>query len=152
MYLVGSSIRLKNDAYLCFRASSGTIPLVVNSKGLITTATSSERYKENITDNLEDWLNPKNLYNLPVKQYNYKNNFKDIELVEGTQIGITAEDINKYYPNACIYNANGEPESWQDRIMIPAMLKLIQEQKKEIDYLNDRLTTLENLINKEQRN
>lgn len=146
MYLVANSIYLYGDTYLDFKAASGTVPLAVNSRGLITVPTSSKRYKENITDELEIWLNPERLYDLPVVQYNYKDDFKDNELVKGTQIGITAEGVHEYYPNACIYNEKGEPESWQDRIMIPAMLKLIQEQKKEIDSLNERLTTLENLI------
>ena len=146
MYMVGNSIYLYGNAYLNFKTVSGTVPLVVNSKGLITTTSSSQRYKENITEELEDWLNPEKLYDLSVVQYNYKDDYKDIELVAGTQIGITAEDVHKYYPNACIYNEKGEPESWQDRIMIPAMLKLIQEQKKEIDSLNERLTVLENSI------
>ncbi|MGN1202776.1 MAG: tail fiber domain-containing protein [Eubacterium sp.] len=103
--------------------------------------------KENITEKLNDDLNPDNFYNLPIKQYNYKPEYKDCELVSGTQIGITAEDVDKFYPNACIYNKNGEPESWQDRIMIPAMLKLIQEQKQEIESLKQRLDKIE----KEQR-
>lgn len=136
-------IQCNSDLRLHFMAASGTIPLVVNTSGTVTVATSSERYKENITEKLNDDLNPDNLYNLPIKQYNYKPEYKDCELVSGTQIGITAEDVDKFYPNACIYNENGEPESWQDRIMIPAMLKLIQEQKQEIESLKQRLDKIE---------
>lgn len=153
MYLTASKVILCSDTeiygntILSFRAVSGTVPLVVNTSGIITTTSSSKRYKENITDELEDWLNPKKLYDLPVVQYDYKNEFKDIELVAGTQIGITAEDVHEHYPNACIYNEKGEPESWQDRIMIPAMLKLIQEQKKEIIQLKEeQKTILERLV------
>lgn len=142
--LYGSSyIQAHNDFRLKFSAVSGTVPLVVNTSGVITATTSSERYKENIITELDDVLNPHKLYDLPVVQYNYKNKFKDKELVEGTQIGITAEGVHKHYPNACIYNEKGEPESWQDRIMIPAMLKLIQEQKAQIDCLEKRLEILE---------
>lgn len=64
-------------------------------------------------------------------------------LVPGMQIGILAEDVEKYYPNALIRNNDGQAESWQDRIMIPAMLKLIQEQKKQIDDLTKRVEKLE---------
>lgn len=129
--------------YLNFHASSGTVPLAVNSSGMVTTTSSSERYKENITENLDDDLKPEKLYQLPVKQYNYKEEYKDSELVAGTQIGITAEDVAEIYPNAAIYNDEGQPESWHERIMIPAMLKLIQDQKKEIDDLKSRLDALE---------
>lgn len=118
-------------------------PLYVNSNNCVTSSTSSKRYKENITEELEDWLNPERLYNLPVVQYNYKDEFKDNELVAGTQIGIIAEQVDKYYPNACIYNQDKQAESWQDRIMIPAMLYLIQKQKKQIDKLTERIGTLE---------
>lgn len=147
LYLSGSSyIQSDSQFRLNFRASSGTVPLAVGTSGQITTTSSSERYKENITDELDDDLNPEKLYDLPVKQYNYKTEYSDIELVAGTQIGIIAEDIEKYYPNALIRNNEGEAESWQDRIMIPAMLKLIQQQKEEIDELNRRLTEVEKLL------
>lgn len=147
LYLSGSSyIQADSQFRLNFRASSGTVPLAVGTSGQITTTSSSERYKENITDELDDDLNPEKLYDLPVKQYNYKPEYSDIELAAGTQIGIIAEDVEKYYPNALIRNTEGEAESWQDRIMIPAMLKLIQQQKKEIDELNKRLTEVEKLL------
>lgn len=129
------NLRISGDTYIGFSAASGTVTLAVNTSGKITVPSSSQRYKENITDVLSDELNPHGLYDCPVVQYNYKPEYKDMELVEGTQIGITAEDLDRYYPNACIYNKDGEPESWQDRIMIPAMLKLIQEQKNDIDEL-----------------
>lgn len=141
MYLVASSIRLRantyinGDTYIGFAAASGTVALAVNTNGKITVQSSSARYKENIINLTDDSLNPERLYDLPVRQYNYKDEYKDYELVSGTQIGIIAEDVDKIYPNACIYNQEGQPESWQDRIMIPAMLKLIQEQKSDIDEL-----------------
>lgn len=142
-----NAIQCYASLYLDFRASSGTVPLAVNSSGMVTTTSSSERYKENITESLDDDLQPEKLYQLPVKQYNYKEEYKDSELVPGTQIGITAEDVAEIYPNAAIYNDEGQPESWHERIMIPAMLKLIQDQKKEIDDLKSRLDALEKLNN-----
>ena len=143
MYLKASTICLCGKTKINLRANESIAPLYVNSSGIIVGATSSKRYKENITENLEGWLNPEKLYDLPVVQYNYKDEHKDIELVSGTQIGITAEDVNQYYPNACIYNEKGEPESWQDRIMIPAMLKLIQEQRNEITTLKEKILNQE---------
>ncbi len=148
LYLHGSSIRNLGDVYLTLRASSGTVALVVNSRGKITATSSSERYKENITDELSEELNPEKLYELPVVQYNYRNECKDIELVAGTQIGILAEDVEKYYPNALIRNAKGQAESWQDRIMIPAMLKLIQDQKKQLDEQKKQIDDLVKRVEK----
>lgn len=142
-----------SDLTLGFKAASGIVPIGVNTTGQVVAVSSSKRYKENITDELDDDLNPEKLYDLPVKQYNYKSEYSDIELVAGTQIGIIAEDVERYYPNALIRNTEGEAESWQDRIMIPAMLKLIQQQKKEIDLLKEqnskteeRLAALETVV------
>lgn len=152
-FYAGTSIQCHANLKLNFSTTSGSAPLYVNSSGIVTASTSSERYKENITTELSEELKVEKLYDLPVKQYNYKKEYRDVELISGTQIGITAEDVEKYYPNALIRNAEGQAESWQDRIMIPAMLKLIQQQKKEIDALKNqqnelskRLSDLEDII------
>ena len=160
LYLVGKSVYLGSnskingsltttgdvksggDIFLNFASTSGTIPLVVNTKGVITVASSSERYKENIKPVEDAVLDPNGLYDVQVCQYNYKPEYKDNELVSGTQIGVIAEDLDKHYPNAVIYDSEGRPESWQDRIMIPAMLKLIQDQKKQLDALQAEVDAL----------
>lgn len=154
LYLVGSSIYLdsnttvngnvvaRGDVKLNFKAASGTIPLVVNARGVITTASSSARYKENIKPLEDPSLDPIGLYDVQISQYNYKPECRDKELVGGTQIGLVAEDLAQHYPNAVIYDEDGRPESWQDRIMIPAMLKLIQEQKQQLDALQAEVDAL----------
>ena len=154
LYLVGKSIwidyattirgklTVQDDIRLSFKSSSGTIPLVVNTSGVITTANSSKRYKENIKPVEDAVLAPSGLYDVQVSQYNYKPEYKDNELVSGTQIGVIAEELDKHYPNAVIYDSEGRPESWQDRIMIPAMLKLIQDQKKQLDALQAEVDAL----------
>ena len=154
LYLVGSSIFLgsnttvdgnvvaRGDVKLNFKAVSGTVPLAVNTSGVITTSSSSARYKENIKPLEDPSLDPIGLYDVQVCQYNYKPEYKDNELVSGTQIGVIAEDLDKHYPNAVIYDSEGRPESWQDRIMIPAMLKLIQEQKQQLDDLRAEVDAL----------
>lgn len=154
LYLVGSSIYLgsnttvngnvvaRGDVKLNFKAVSGTVPLAVNTSGVITTSSSSARYKENIKPLEDPSLDPIGLYDVQVSQYNYKPECRDKELVGGTQIGLVAEDLAQHYPNAVIYDEDGRPESWQDRIMIPAMLKLIQEQKQQLDDLRAEVDAL----------
>lgn len=117
---------------------------VLDSSGRVGTSTSSKRYKENITTDLEETLNPNNLYNLPVVQFNYKSEYADKDFIKGTQIGFIAEEVEEFYPSAVAKDKNGTVQSWHDRIMIPAMLKLIQEQKKQIDALEKRVDDLEN--------
>lgn len=139
---ITGNLTVRGDVTLNFKSSSGTMPLVVNTRGVITTANSSKRYKENIKPVEDAVLDPNGLYDVQVCQYNYKPEYKDNELVSGTQIGVIAEDLDKHYPNAVIYDSEGRPESWQDRIMIPAMLKLIQDQKKQLDALQAEVDAL----------
>lgn len=119
------------------KPSSGTGELGIEASGRVVRTSSSKRYKENITSIIPKKLNPKGLYKTPVVVYNYKPEYKDKELREGLQIGITAEDLDQFYPNAVEYNEKGQPESWKSRILIPAMLKLIQEQHEEIEALKN---------------
>ena len=116
---------------------------VLDASGRVGTSTSSKRYKENITTDFEETLNPNNLYNLPVVQFNYKSEYDDRDFIKGTQIGFIAEEVEKYYPQAAAKDKDGIVQSWHERIMIPAMLKLIQDQKKQIDALEKRVAVLE---------
>lgn len=120
-----------------------------NSNGKITVSSSSKRYKENITDKLDDFLNPEKLYDLPVVQFNYNEENKNCDVIGGTQIGLIAEDVAKIYPNACVYNDDGQPENWYERTMIPAILKLVQNQKKLIETLEEKMKILEGKLKNE---
>lgn len=127
------------------------------------TSSSSRRYKKYGNTKL-DTLDPEALYDLPVRRFKYKKGY----LAEGDQradqwvIGFFAEEIAEIYPCAVEYEG-GEVESWNSRIMIPAMLKLIQdqrkqlqeqeekikEQKKRMEDMEERLKRLEELIGHE---
>lgn len=96
---------------------------------------SSIRYKENVKLIDTEKYNVENLYNLHIKQFEFKKEYRDMVNIKGEQIGIIAEELNELFPNACIYNRAGEVENWSHRILIPAMLKLIQEQHTEIENL-----------------
>lgn len=153
---VGGNSKFERDAsfeYVYFNQgmnlsflSAGS--LYVNSNGSVYSSSSSKRYKENVTDELPAELNPKALYDLPVVAFNYKDEFADKSLIDGTQIGLIAEDVAEIFPNAAIYNKEGEVENWQERIMIPAMLKLIQEQKSELDSLKEEIAQLKTIVEK----
>ena len=84
-------------------------------------------------------LNPQKLYNVPVKTYKYKEGYlsDDDPRMDNMFIGFIAEDMEKFYPIAVDYE-NGKPETWNVKIIVPAMMKLIQE-------LNERLKKLEEL-------
>jgi hypothetical protein len=110
---------------------------VFTTGGRIARSTaSSERYKENIVNLLDvPELNPKKLLSLPVRAFTYK----DGELPETDDRyqqlipGFIAEEVDAIYPIAADY-VDG-PESWNDRMIVPALLSLVQDLYKEVQTL-----------------
>lgn len=124
------------------RTTSSGSNVRVNSNGtLYRYSSSSMRYKTDITTRLSDELDPERLYDLKVWQYKYREGHldKDDQRYGQDIIGFIAEDVKQKYPIAANYNEDGEVENWNVEMIVPAMLKLIQEQKKEIDELKERL-------------
>lgn len=120
--------------------------------GQTIASSSSRRYKHSIKDITDEALDPKKLYNLPVRQFVYNDDYEYLQYQDmkgQTLPGFIAEEVAEIYPSAVIHHPKtGEIESWDERRIIPGMLALIQEQKKEIDELKDRIEKLEKLVNK----
>ena len=58
--------------------------------------------------------------------------------------GFIAEEVAEHYPIAADLDAvEREFDNWNERLIIPGMLKLIQDQKKMIDALTARIDVLE---------
>ena len=126
------------SAYTYTSTTSSAANVFVNSAGSFRrAASSSERYKTDITEEIKDELNPKRLYQLPVKTFKYKEGYlsEDDDKNGRNIIGFIVEDIERIYPEAVQY-VKGKPEMWNANILIPAMMKLIQE-------LNERVKGLE---------
>lgn len=131
--------------YTDLQGRSSYAPNVVNADGQLSLSTSSsERYKKYITDKIPEELDPDQLYKLPVKSYIYKaGHLSKTDINYGKKmIGFIAEDVDQLYPVACQYDPEGRPEMWNSQIMLPAMMKLIQEQKNQIDALQDQVLAL----------
>lgn len=113
------------------------------SNGQICKTSSSRRWKRDIEDVKDENINPDKLYDVPVRQFRYNPG----TLVDGTddilRIGFIAEEIEDIYPLAVCHDEDGLASDWSERPLIPAMLKLIQDQKKQIDDLEARLAKLE---------
>lgn len=113
----------------------------------ICKTSSASKYKEEIQPVTKPELNPCQLYSLPVRQFKYKEGViregDEYNINRPELIGLIAEEVNEFYPPACI-KENGEPSNWSERIMIPAMLALIQEQHQQIEELTHRVNKLEN--------
>lgn len=98
---------------------------------------SSARFKTDIVDLLSvDELNPKKLLQLPVHAFRYKDDYlgEEDERSGALVPGFIAEEVDQIYPIAADYEL-GQPNNWNDKFMIPAMLSLIQDLYKEIALL-----------------
>lgn len=124
--------------------SNGVYARVYNNR-IYRHSSSSRRYKENIKPIEAEEIAPEKLYDAEVVQFTYKDGYLiDEDTRNGKLIsGFIVEDLEKVYPIAIDYNDNGEPEMWNVNIIVPSMLKLIQDQKKKIDELEARIEALE---------
>ena len=124
------------------RTTSSGSNVRVNSNGtLYRYSSSSMRYKTDMTTQLIDELDPERLYDLRVWQYKYREGHLDKNDQRYGQdiVGFIAEDVKQKYPIAVNYNEDGQVENWNVEMIVPAMLKLIQNQKKDIDKLKEKL-------------
>lgn len=123
------------------RTYSSAANVYVTDSGMIGRSTSSSRrYKKDIVDLPLDVI--KGLYELPVRQFKYREDCLSAtdERYELDMPGFIAEEVAEYLPIACDHirddNGNLIPEMWNSKIVIPALLKLIQD-------LNGRIIKLE---------
>lgn len=129
-------------SYLAYnRTYSSTANMVVTSNGIFGRSTSSsQRYKKDISIAGIDDL--RGLYDLPVKKFKYKEDYiaADDELYDKPLYGFIVEDLEDVLPCAVQHEKDQDgktiPEMWNSNIIVPALLKLIQD-------LNTRLKTLE---------
>lgn len=146
--ITGSGTRLDTSGYLQARGtttvSSAANAWIDSSSGRFYRSTSSsKRYKHDITSKLTE--DPEKLYDVEVVQYKYNDDYisKDDQRYGKDIIGFIAEEVAEAMPGAVDYDDEGRPEMWNVHVIVPAMMKLIQNQKKEIDELRARLDRLE---------
>lgn len=103
-------------------------------------SSSSRRYKKDITEKLEERLDPQKLYDLPVVQFKYKEGYlnKDDRRYNENILGFIAEDIAEIYESAAQYNDDGSVEMWNYKVIVPALLKLIQEIHEDVEELKKK--------------
>jgi len=99
---------------------------------------SSQRYKENVVGlRTVAHLDPNKLLTLPVRAFSYKTDYLDAADDRAGLLmpGFIAEEVAEIYPIAADKD-KGVVESWNDRMIVPSMLALIQD-------LHSRVVTLE---------
>jgi len=116
---------------------------------LYLSTASSQRYKKDITLLQSQELQAQKLYDLPVRQFKYKENYLPSEDKRFNMDvpGFIAEEVYNYYPIAAELNENNKPEDWNIRYMVPPMLALIQEQHKEIEQLKSEIQEIKSKLN-----
>lgn len=112
-------------------SNSGRV-LTVSNNIVGMQASSSRRYKNHIRDMTQK--EAEKLLSLPVVWFQYKKGY----LIDGDPLcgksipGFYAEDVSKIFPECAVYDRKERPEDWNYRMMIPAMMKLIQDIYKEV--------------------
>lgn len=110
----------------------------ISSTGQLRRSTaSSQRYKTDIVDLTSvPELDPKALYSLPVRAFRFKDGYLSAtdDRVDSLVPGFIAEEMDAIYPIAVDYTEG--VETWNDRLLVPALLSLIQD-------LNNRIKELE---------
>ena len=104
-----------------------------------SSTTSSKRFKEDVKLVENEDLNPENLYDIDVIQFKYKKGHftnKEDPRYRKDMIGFIAENVYEHYPMAADYHIGDDGnvvcDGWNEQYLIPAMLKLIQDQHKRI--------------------
>lgn len=109
-------------------------------------SSSSKRYKNHVANMTTD--EAKKVLEIPIVWFKYKDGYLDpSDWLNGKEIpGFYAEDAYKAFPEAAQLNEKGQPEDWNYRTIIPAMLKVMQDQQETIDNLVKRVEMLEKEI------
>lgn len=120
--------------------SGGHLVFASNGSSVAYLSSSSKRYKDHVSDmTIEE---AEKILEIPVVWFKYKDGYlSEKDWLNGKQLpGFYAEDVYDIFPEAAQINEDGQVEDWNFRVMIPAMMKVIQNQ-------NERISSLESTIN-----
>lgn len=117
-----------------------------------TTNTSSRTIKHDIDILKDNTLKADNLYNLPVHQFKYNDGILTDEedaRYHALLPGFIIEEMDEVYPIAVDKPVEDVKQwSWNAQYLIPPMLQLIQDQKKQLDKQQAEIDELKELVNK----
>ena len=128
--------------------SGGHMVFASDGSSVAYLSSSSKRYKDHVSNmTIEE---AEKILDIPVVWFKYKEGYLDpADWLSGKKIpGFYAEDVYNIFPEATQLNEAGEPEDWNFRVMIPAMMKVIQDQNERINTLEDTVNTLNERLNK----
>ena len=126
---------------LASNASGST--LILHNNYVYKLSSSSKRYKKHVKNMTSS--EAERLLDIPVVWFEYNEGYlAPGDRFEGKPLpGFYAEDVYDAFPEGAMLNEDGQVEDWNYRTMVPAMLKLIQDQQETINSLNKRIERLE---------
>lgn len=144
---VGDRLTVLEQIYAPNTPTGSGHTLYLSSGGFIKKTSSSKRYKKHVSF-IND-TDVKKLYELRPVYFNYKEGIldDDNEDCHRTIPGFYAELVDKYFPEAVVHDEKGRVDDWDVRKLVPAMLKLIQLQKEQLDRQEERLSKIESILN-----
>lgn len=134
----GAHVNLASPAVYS-RTAGGSANVGVNQYGTIYRVSSSRRYKHDIKDlTLEE---ARKLLDIKPRTFKYNDDFltPDDEKVGQDVPGFISEEVEEQLPIAVDHDDEGNAEMWNANILIPCMLKIIQDQEKRIAALEEKL-------------
>ena len=137
----GSHVNLTSMAVYS-RTAGGSANVGVNQYGTIYRVSSSRRYKHDIQDlPLEE---AKKLLDLKPRTFKYNDDFltPDDERVGKDVPGFISEEVSDLLPIAVDHDEDGNCEMWNSNVIVPCLLKLIQDQEKRIATLEAEVKAL----------
>lgn len=126
---------------LTSNASGST--LILHNNYVYKLSSSSKRYKKHVKNMTSS--EAERLLDIPVVWFEYNEGYlAPGDRFEGKPLpGFYAEDVHSAFPEGAMLNEDGQVEDWNYRTMIPAMMKLIQNQQKTINNLVEKVNKLE---------
>lgn len=142
---IGSATKADNSMTLVSKGTVGSnsgfgsnAMLYIDSQGIIHTAGSSRKIKENIIDVPSDISS--NIYKLRPVQFNY------IKTPHETCFGLIAEEVETVIKQLAIYDKNDQPCNVAYHQLPPLMLAEMQKMRKEVDVLKQENETLKSTL------
>lgn len=156
--LTAGGLASTGNLYLPGKANAQTTAkpnTYIDSAGNVykSSTTSSMRFKDDVKLVENEDLNPENLYDIDVVQFKYKKGHftnKEDPRYRKDMIGFIAENVYEHYPMAADYHIGDDGnvvcDGWNEQYLIPAMLKLIQDQHMQLINQEMKIKILEDKV------
>ena len=112
-------------------------------------ASSSARKYKDVGSKIDSAYTEK-LYGINVYFAKYKEGYlsEDDERYGKYYPMFIADEIEEIEPLIVDHDADGNPENWNERAMIPAMFQMIKSQREEIELLKQELSEIKMMLGK----